>query len=355
LAASAAVTHELWPSRAAGSAAATGSGSAADASSVAAKVDGAVVDINTTYQYQQSRGAGTGIVLTSSGEVLTNNHVIQDATSISVTDIGNGRTYSARVVGYDATDDVAVLQLVDASGLKTASIGDSGSVTVGETVTAIGNAGGVGGTPSAASGSITALNQAITAGDELSGTTESLSNLIETDADIQSGDSGGPLVDRAGRVIGMDSAAAQGFSLQSASGGGTQGYAIPIKHALSIARQIEAGKASSTVHVGPTAFLGVLISSSSSSSSSSSFGAGSGSSVDGAPVSGVVSGGTAEQAGVAAGDVITSLNGQSVSSPSDLTAAMAQLRPGQTVQIGWTDANGAAHTATVTVQSGPAA
>jgi S1-C subfamily serine protease len=343
LAASAVVTHNVWPAGSPGPA-------AADASTVAARVDGAVVDINTTYQYQQARGAGTGIVLTADGEVLTNNHVIEGATSISVTDIGNGRTYSARVVGYDATDDVAVIQLTGASGLQTASIANSSSAKVGQAVVAIGNAGGVGGTPSAASGTITALNQAITASDELSGTSENLSNLIETNANIQSGDSGGPLVNSAGQVVGMDSAAAQGYSLQSMNGATTQGYAIPIDRALSIARQIEAGTSSSTVHVGSTAFLGVLIS---SSSSASPFG--SGSTASGAAVSGVVSGGSAAQAGIAAGDVITSLDGHAVSSPSDLTAVMAGEHPGQTVQIGWTDGDGGTHTATVNLQSGPAA
>ena len=150
---------------------------------------------------------GTGIVLTSNGEILTNNHVINGATSVSVTDIGNGKTYKATVVGYDVSQDIAVLQLSGASGLTTASTGDSSSVSVGDSVVALGNAGGVGGTPWVAAGSVTALNQSITASDESSGSSERLTGLIETNADIQAGDSGGPLVNSHGQVIAMDTAA----------------------------------------------------------------------------------------------------------------------------------------------------
>ena len=139
------------------------------------------------------------MVLTSSGEILTNNHVIAGATSIRVTDIGNGKTYSASVVGYDETLDIAVLQLQGASGLQTISIGNSSTAAIGETVIGIGNAGGTGGTPSAASGAVTALDQSITASDEADGSSEQLANLIEMNADIQAGDSGGPLVNSSGR------------------------------------------------------------------------------------------------------------------------------------------------------------
>ncbi len=351
-----------------GSSSSSGSGSA-DVSSVATKVDPALVDINTTFQYQGAEGAGTGIVLTSTGEILTNNHVINGATSISVTDVGNGKTYSAHVVGYDASDDVAVLQLVNASGLQTASIGNSDKVAVGESVVAIGNAGGTGGTPNAAGGSVTALNQAITASDELNGTSENLSNLIETDANVQSGDSGGSLVNSSGQVIGMDSAAAQGFSLQSSGSDTNQGYAIPINKAISIAKAMESGKASSTIHVGPTAFLGILVSSPSSGSSSGSpysgFGdgygsygsgsTGSGATGSGATISSVVSGGAAADAGLAQGDVITAIDGQTISSAGTISQIVAHDRPGQSIQITWTDQSGTSHTSSVTLQSGPPA
>jgi S1-C subfamily serine protease len=318
-------------------------------------VSPALVDINTTFQYQSAQGAGTGIVLTSNGEILTNNHVINGATSISVTDIGNGKTYSAKVVGYDASDDIAVLQLVGASGLQTASIGNSANVKVGQTVVAVGNAGGTGGTPTASGGTVTALNQAITASDELNGTSESLSNLIETDADVQSGDSGGSLVNSSGQVIGVDSAAAQGYSLQSANSSTSQGYAIPINKALSIARAIEAGKSSSTVHVGETAFLGILIAS--NGSSGAGFGASNGysSGSGGATISSVVTGGPAADAGLTQGDVITAIDGQSISSASTISQLISQDRPGQTIQVTWTDSNGTSHTTAVTLVAGPPA
>src|SRR5262249_55969418 len=203
----------------------SGTGSTSDTDAIAAKVAPALVDINVTFGYKGAQGAGTGIVLTSKGEVITNNHVINGATKISVTDIGNGKTYSANVVGYDASHDIAVLQLQGASGLTTAKIGDSSQAAVGQSVVAIGNAGGTGGTPSNAGGSITDLNQSITASDDLGGTSEQLSGLIQVNADIQPGDSGGSLVNTSGEVIGIDTAASQGYSLQST---GNQGYAIPI-------------------------------------------------------------------------------------------------------------------------------
>ena len=202
--------------------------------------------------------------------ILTNNHVIDGATSISVTDIGNHQTYTASVVGYDRTKDIAVLQLHNASGLQTATLGNSSNVSVGEDVVGIGNAGGTGGTPSAAGGTVTALNQSITASDDGDGTSEQLSGLIETNADIQPGDSGGSLVNTSGDVLGMDTAASAGTSFQyNGQSSGTQGFAIPIDTALSIAKTIEAGSGSSTVHIGETAFLGVEINAESSNSGDS--------------------------------------------------------------------------------------
>ena len=150
-------------------------------------------------------------MLSSNGVILTNNHVIDGATSISVTDIGNHKTYTASVVGYDRTKDIAVLQLHNASGLQTATLGNSSNASVGEDVVGVGNAGGTGGTPSAAGGTVTALNQSITASDDGDGTSEQLSGLIETNADIQPGDSGGALVDTSGDVLGIDTAASPGL------------------------------------------------------------------------------------------------------------------------------------------------
>ena len=158
-------------------------------SQIASRVDPGLVDVTSTLGYEGATAMGTGIVLTSNGEILTNNHVVNGATSVSVTDIGNGKTYKATVVGYDESHDVAVLQLSGASGLTTATTGNSSTVKVGDSVVGLGNAGGTGGTPSVAPGSVTALNQSITASDEGSGSSEQLSGLIETNADIQPGDS----------------------------------------------------------------------------------------------------------------------------------------------------------------------
>ena len=359
------------------------------ASQIAQRVDPALVDVVSTLGNQGASAAGTGIVLTSNGEVLTNNHVVRGATSIKVTDVGNGRTYTAKVVGYDATKDVAVIQLQNASGLTTANLGDSSSVQSGDAVTALGNAGGKGGTPSVATGAVTALNQSITASDEGSGAnSEQLSGLIETNADIQPGDSGGALVNSYGQVIGMNTAASSGTQFQSESGqsAAVQAYAIPIDNAESIAKQIEAGQGSSTVHIGATAFLGIESDGSSSGSGSGSgsggfggFGQGDGSGFggfgdgsgfggqgdgsgtngsgtsNGVTIAGTLSGSAAANAGLAAGDTITSVGGQAVSSTSDIQQALVKYHPGDKISVSWVDQNGQSQTATVTLASGPAA
>jgi S1-C subfamily serine protease len=315
--------------------------SSSSSAALAAKIEPELVDVNTTLGYESEAASATGMVLTSSGRVLTNNHVINGATSISVTDVGNHKTYSATVLGYDPTGDVAVLQLHGASGLKTVSIGDSATVRVGSPVVALGNAGGTGGTPSVARGRVTALDQSITAVDEASGASEQLSGLIETNAPIQAGDSGGPLLDATGQVIGMNTAASTGYFF---GGGTSQGYAIPSETARTLAAQIIAGAASDTVHIGPTAFLGVEVSAFSRGFSS----------VTGAVVVGVWSGTPAESAGLVPGDVIVSVNGQSVSTPTELTTMLQALLPGDSVALGWLDVSGQSHTASVTLATGPA-
>jgi S1-C subfamily serine protease len=309
-------------------------GSAADAGTVAAKVDPGVVDITTRLGFEGGEAAGTGMVLNSSGDVLTNNHVVEGATSISVTDVGNGQTYNAIVVGTDKTDDVAVVKLVGASGLKTVSLGNSSAVAVGTAVTAIGNAGGVGGTPSVAAGHVTDLNQAITASDQSDNSSEELTGLIQTDAALQPGDSGGPLVNSQGAVVGIDTAASSGFQFQS---GGTQGFAIPVSKAVSMARQIMAGQSSNTIHIGPAALIGVVVTNAS----------------PGAEVVTVESGSPADQAGLVVGDVINSLGGQTVDSATTLTNLMQRRHPGQKVQLGWIDTSGHQQNNTLQLVTGP--
>jgi S1-C subfamily serine protease len=284
-------------------------------------------------------------VLTATGEILTNNHVIAGATSISVTDVGNGQTYTASVVGYDAAHDVAVLQLQGASGLQTASV-SSATATVGEAVVAAGNAGGTGGTPTAAAGSVTAVNQSISASNELTGTSEQLSDLIQVNANIQSGDSGGALVDSTGAVIGINTAGSSNYSLSSETG---SGYAIPIADAMTIATAVEAGQGSATTHVGDSAFLGVLMGSTGNGRRGQT------SSSAGALIGGVVAGDPAAKAGIVAGDTITSLGGKTVDSATTLGQLMIGYHPGDTVTIGWVNASGTAHTAKVTLVSGPPA
>lgn len=314
-----------------GGAGSGGSTSGNSTGSATAAQEAGVVDVDTILGYQQSAAAGTGMVLTSNGEVLTNNHVIDGATSISVTVVSSGRTYAATVVGTDPTDDVAVLQLDGASGLATITA-STVAATVGEAVTAVGNAGGNGGTPSAASGQVTALDQTITATDENGGNAERLTGLIQTDADIQPGDSGGPLYGTTGAVIGMDTAAS--------SGGAVQGYAIPIGAAETIARQIEngGGTQSTTPPSGSRAFLGVEVQPGADG---------------GAAVAGVLPGSAADQAGLLPGDVITGVGRQQIGSADDLSAALAQYSPGQRARITWTTPGGSTRSATVALGTAP--
>ncbi len=290
-----------------------------------------VVDVTTVLGYRDAEAAGTGMVLTSDGEVLTNNHVVEGATSITVTVLSTGESYSATVVGTAPSQDVAVLQLTGAAGLTTVPIDDDGGAAVGDPVTAVGNAGGDPTSTSAATGTVTALDRSITASDETGSDAEQLTGLIETDADVQAGDSGGPLLDAEGEVVGMDTAAS--------TGGAVQSYAIPIGTALDLAGQITAGVDDATVHQGLPAFLGVSVQA-----------AGSG----GAAVAGVVPGGPAASAGLAAGDVITSVSGTSVTAPEDLTTALSGADPGDQVSVTWTGTAGTGHSATVTLATGPA-
>jgi len=318
----------------------SGAGVSAAAAAIAAKADPGIVDINTVLGSNGS-AAGTGMILTPDGEILTNNHVVDGATRISVTLVTTGRTYRATVVGTDPTEDIAVVQLQGASGLTTISAGNSSAVAVGDSVVAVGNAGGVGGTPSVVTGSVTALNQTITASDQGGGNAETLSNLIQIDAPIQPGDSGGPLLNTSAKVIGIDTAASTGRRF---SASGSEGFAIPINRALSIASQIESGNASATIHIGVPGFLGVAI---------APAGRG-GSATGGAVVAGVQAGSPAAAAGLAAGDAITSINAKTVDSSSTLSALTKAHRPGERVSVGWTDQSGAHHSATVTLATGPA-
>ena len=301
-------------------------------------IDTGVVIVETDLGYQDGAAAGTGMVLTASGEVLTNNHVIEGATSVRVVVPRGGRTYDARVVGYDVTHDTAVLQLSGASGLATLTTGNSSALAVGQPVRAIGNAGGTGSLTTSA-GRVTGIGTSIAAATD-NGAAEQLTGLVETNAQLQPGDSGGPLVDSAGRVVGMDTAASSsGFQPGFSDTAAGSSYAIPIETALAVADQIESGQSSSTVHVGGTGFLGVDVSESQDSA--------------GAVVAGVVSGSPAEGAGITTGDTITAVDGEAVDSPTALRAALQGKSPGDGVSVDWTDSYGSQHSATIALASGP--
>lgn len=302
-----------------------------------ASVGTGVAVVETELAYENGEAAGTGIVLTSSGEILTNNHVIRGATSITVIIPGTGRSFTAKVVGYDVTDDVAVLKATGASNLTTATLGNSAAVKLGQSVRAVGNAGGTG-SLSTATGTVTALRRAITVSDDQGGSAR-LTGLIETNAALQSGDSGGPLY-AAGKVIGVNTAATVGYGPREISS--TGGYAIPINKAIGIVRRIESGTSTAKVHVGSTAFLGVTVGSSDYTDTAV-----------GAVVAGVLSGGPAAAAGITPGDVITSFGGTRVTSPSKLTSLVLARKPGARVSLTYVDRAGASHTVTVRLASGP--
>lgn len=243
------------------------------------------------------------------------------------------------VLGYDAADDVALLQLKNASGLATLTLGDSSRVSTGDAVTAIGNALGAG-TPEVTTGIVVALNQSITATDASGANPEQLDGLIQTNASLQPGDSGGPLIDGQGRVVGMNTAIDTALQRRRQPAGSSQSYAVPINKAMTIARQIESGQQSGTVHIGGSGYLGVSMTSALTSSGA-------------AQVAAVEPGSPAESAGIAAGDIIQSLDGQTVDSSATLLSMMANRRPGDRVQVGWADQSGATHKATVTLEPGP--
>jgi S1-C subfamily serine protease len=299
-----------------------------------------LVDVDTTIGYDGAQGAGTGIVLSADGLVLTNHHVVAGSTAIRVTDVGNGRTYDATVLGYDSTLDVAVLRLKDASGLTVAPLGSSSTVKVGDDVVAIGNAGGVGGAPSAVAGTVRALDQQISVRDDSDGSMKRLTGLIRLDAAIAPGDSGGAVVDDAGKVVGVITAGSTGAT----SGGSmamVDGFAVPIDQARSIAQQIIEGRSSSTVHIGSTAFLGVQVAPGGSQATA------------GAQVAGVVPGSAADRAGIEEGDVITAVDGTAVTSAATLHTTVAAHRPGDTVKVAWADSAGQKHTARARLGTGP--
>ena len=281
-----------------------------------------VVVINTNQRLEDTVAAGTGMVLTSSGRILTNNHVIAGATTIRVVVPNTTHRYAARVVGYDIADDVAVLQLRAAKNLRTVTIGSSATLTVGASVTAVGNSGGAGRLV-LVRGRVIRLRKSITV-EDYNGQSHRMARLIETSAALRPGDSGGPLLDSGGRVVGVNTAA---------SPFGRRAYAVPIATATSVTTQIVTGKASPRVHIGPTPLLGIQ--------------------VQGTTVAEVVPGSPADAAGIKPGHVITSIGGKRVTSAAGITSAVLAHRPGQVVTVVYTDETGTSRKARVRLATGP--
>jgi S1-C subfamily serine protease len=371
-------------SSASGGAAGSATGSATGIQAVINKVEPGMVIIDSTIQYQSESGAGTGMVINSDGLVLTNNHVIEDATKLTATVVATGKSYPVTVLGYDTTGDVALVKLQGASGLTTVPLGNSSAVKTGAPVVALGNAEGAG-TILPAAGAITGVNQTITASDEGGSiTSETLHGMLETNADIVSGDSGGPLSNAAGQVIGMDTA---GESVSFGQQASPTGFAIPINTALALASRIAAGHPSSTISIGYPAFVGIYAASGTTSSNPQTqaeqqaqaagnpFGGYGGfggyqpscytSNTDlqipsqiapassGALVDGVICGSPAAAAGMTSGAVITAVNGKTVGTPDQLMSVLATFRPGDTVTITWMNLNGQTTTSTLHLAAGP--
>jgi S1-C subfamily serine protease len=278
--------------------------------------------------------AGTGMILSSDGYVLTNYHVIAGSSAVQVTVADTGKTYTATVVGDDSTRDVALLKLSGVSGLATVTL-DSDTVSVGDKIVALGNAGGKEELVAAA-GTVKGLDQSLQVSSESPwGTTENLTGMIETNAGAVPGDSGGPMYDSEGEVIGMTTA---GSTSEGTS------YAVPIATAMSIVNQIKAGDESGSVRIGPAGYLGISTNNTSSSRSG------------GLVITSVTSGGPAAKAGIQAGDILVSFNGTKITATTNAADIIRETEPGQKVKVTWTSSEtGETRTATVTMGSSPLA
>jgi S1-C subfamily serine protease len=283
---------------------------------------------------------GTGMIITSNGEVITNNHVIELFTgtaggSITVTEYGQTKALPTTLVGYDAAKDVALLKINNVSNLKTVTFGSSAKTQVGDAVVAIGNALGLAaGTPTVTQGIVSALGRSVTAGG--TGTaSENLQNLIQTDAAINSG---GPLIDTADQVIGMNTAVAG----TSSDGTGAQniGFAIPISQVESLIPELEKG--GPAVNTG--GYLGVDITTL-TPALRQQYGL---TPTSGAVILNVVSGSPADQAGLKQGDVIVDVGGTAIDSSETLQSLIQKDKPGQVVPLTYYVGN-EKHTVSVTL------
>ncbi len=289
----------------------------------AAKVLPSVVVI-TERGTDGSGGEGSGIILSSDGLILTNNHVVSESVNggtLQVTLPGN-KTVDATIVGRDPSSDLAVVRAKGVTGLTPATLGSSSALVVGQTVVAVGSPLGLSGTVT--SGIVSALNRPVTTGEDNGGQnpfgqqqaqSTAVLDAIQTDAAINPGNSGGPLVDLAGRVVGINSAIASlGTSSASGQSGSIGlGFAIPIDQAKRIAQElIDKGTATHPQ-------LGVQVTDATTG--------------DGAVLRTVTAGGPADKAGLKAGDVVTAVNGLAVDNADDLIAHVRSQAPGATVKV----------------------
>jgi putative serine protease PepD len=311
-----------------------------DVQEVLAKVEPAVVSIDS--QSGDSGGsaggdfvqaAGSGMILTPDGEVLTNNHVIAGASSVTVTLFAQTKSLTAHVLGTDPTDDLALLQIDHTSGLPTVTFGDSSRTRVGDSVLAIGNALALAGGPTVTEGIVSAENRSLSAQND-TGQTENLSGLLQTDAAINPGNSGGPLVNSDAQVVGMNTAVAS----SSTGNAPTEniGFAIAVdsvKPRLTQLRQGGSGGTANTTPVVPSAnsaYIGVTVGTVTPALQQQDNLTPS----SGALVLSVQPGSPAEMAALQVNDVIVSFNSTTIQSPSDLTAAIHPLKPGDRVSLG---------------------
>jgi S1-C subfamily serine protease len=329
-----------------------------DIQAVLAKVEPAVVSIDS-HAVQNSGGdfveaAGTGMILTPQGEVLTNNHVVSGASSVTATLFGQTKSLPAHVIGTDPSRDLALVQIDNASNLPTVTLGDSGQTQVGDDVLAIGNALALSGGPSVTQGIVSAENRSLSTQDD-SGKTENLSGLLQTDAAINPGNSGGPLVNAQAQVIGINTAVAA--SSQGNAPTQNIGFAIAIdsvKPQLASLRQGGTGGPGTTsptpTPAANTAYMGVTVQSVSPSLQQQDHLT----PAAGALVSSVQAGSPADQAGLKTNDVVVSLNGTPISTATALTAALHPLKPGDVVKVGIYRGS-AQQTVSVTLGTNPAA
>jgi serine protease Do len=297
-----------------------------------------MAQISTLVTYQGVAGFGSGILLNPDGIVLTCNHVVAGADTVNATVVGTGQSFRGKLLGFDRTEDVAVIQLLGAGGLPTAPIGDSNQVSVGDPVVSLGNANSNGRPVSQEVGRVASLGANIDAEDDVTGSSEQLTGLIGVAAPLRPGDSGGPLVNAAGQVIGMNVAASVNYRLGSPGG---KGFAIPINRALAIAGQIQSRTPSDTVHIGAPAMLGIGVGTAQQAASG------------GVVVRDVLSRTPAEQAGLHRGDVIVSLDGVALPNATMLTSVLDRHYPGDAVDLVWQDGSGQQHSAKVTLAAGP--